>query len=231
MRGETLPLSSSRHSRSLFQSTPLMRGETRLRPPGCTGGRISIHSPHARGDGEGAAGCGWIKHFNPLPSCEGRLWCATRCGTISTFQSTPLIRGETRKEHGEHEHQHISIHSPHARGDTSATMIRVANSQFQSTPLMRGETTAQQVIGNPTFYFNPLPSCEGRLSRNRRPHIRTLFQSTPLMRGETADAAATGKRLAISIHSPHARGDRRCIRPHTGLPTISIHSPHARGDL
>ena len=34
----------------------------------------------------------------------------------------------------------------------------------------------------------------------------------------------------ISIHSPHARGDRSC-NVLGSLYQISIHSPHARGDL
>ena len=33
-----------------FQSTPLTRGETRLNGALCADGRISIHSPHTRGD-------------------------------------------------------------------------------------------------------------------------------------------------------------------------------------
>ena len=59
------------------------------------------------------------------------------------------------------------------------------------------------------FDFNPLPSCEGR------PQTSTGYV----------------RRRAISIHSPHARGDR--ISPGLRSPErrISIHSPHARGDL
>ena len=55
------------------------------------------------------------------------------------------------------------------------------------------------------------------------------FQSTPLMRGETLCAPMGSRPRRISIHSPHARGDRSHgnIFPVRG---ISIHSPHARGD-
>ena len=35
------------------------------------------------------------------------------------------------------------------------------------------------------------------------------FQSTPLMRGETFTVENSYLGLSISIHSPHARGDRR----------------------
>ena len=185
MRGETIAL-SRRMSTKSFQSTPLMRGETRwldqqkrraryFNPlPSCEGRRagaqlffapltISIHSPHARGDNFPHRGAPAPRDFNPLPSCEGRRG---RGGG----------RGTTRR---------ISIHSPHARGDAygifSSCFIVDFNplpshegrrdtaktekdlTRFQSTPLTRGETR-----------------CVHRLNR------RKLFQSTPLMRGETA---------------------------------------------
>ena len=56
---------------------------------------------------------------------------------------------------------------------------------FQSTPLMRGETSGS-IIGV---------------------SLRTTFQSTPLMRGETNAMRMSLRGPAISIHSPHARGD------------------------
>ena len=56
---------------------------------------ISIHSPHTRGDpsthGVLARGC----HFNPLPSHEGRRRILVLADSSSSFQSTPLTRGET----------------------------------------------------------------------------------------------------------------------------------------
>ena len=81
-----------------------------------------------------------LSNFNPLPSHEGRPFCPLRhCPrplfqstplmrgeTRSTirrwrprrlFQSTPLIQGETRRGLSEILRKHISIRSPHARGD------------------------------------------------------------------------------------------------------------------
>ena len=56
-----------------FQSTPLTRGETRGMDKKDTRDKISIHSPHTRGDGAfGRIGRG-LWDFNPLPSHEGRL--------------------------------------------------------------------------------------------------------------------------------------------------------------
>ena len=57
---------------SQFQSTPLMRGATPCHAVPLQSVHISIHAPHARGDG---ARRGWRsrwRHFNPRPSCEGR---------------------------------------------------------------------------------------------------------------------------------------------------------------
>ena len=145
-------------------------------------------------------------NFNPLSSCEGRrvkpmIW---RVGSL--FQSTPLMRGETAANlknkcdkkisiHSPHARgdsrllffcvvQTISIHSPHARGDLHSLSSAIARQIFQSTPLMRGETTKQT---------EATPS---------KP-----FQSTPLMRGETVEIITKEELLGISIHSPHARGD------------------------
>ena len=55
------------------------------------------------------------------------------------------------------------------------------------------------------------------------------FQSTPLMRGETWMDYIHFLDSAISIHSPHARGDLARLK-RLEARKISIHSPHARGD-
>ena len=124
-------------------------------------------------------------YFNPLPSCEGRHDKLVVDILSLTFQSTPLMRGET--------------------------MISADGGfflKFQSTPLMRGETMGGKGIlavfvisilspltrgdsARPRnapgrWYFNPLPSYEGRLSAGVPLQCLQVFQSTPLMRGETA---------------------------------------------
>ena len=146
-----------------FQSTPLMRGETkliRLLPP-----IISFQStPLMRG--ETSSSCVVIVHqdyFNPLPSCEGR----PRGEHIKRFSGiisihSPHARGDHERVFGWHIGL-ISIHSPHARGDKS----------ISSPP-------------TPYINFNPLPSCEGRQASIDMYEVRKPFQSTPLMRGETA---------------------------------------------
>ena len=123
MRGETIHTHGN-IGVTLFQSTPLMRGETALpiidRNIPC----ISIHSPHARGDMLMKCVRLCRNHFNPLPSCEGRLY--------------------------------------HAGGETLCLY-------FNPLPSCEGRQTIFDMIGG-NNHFNPLPSCEGRLSSAAPPH-------------------------------------------------------------
>ena len=64
---------TTRESFSLFQSTPLIRGETVLVVYVHNLSFISIHSPHTRGDSATPIPMGLPVDFNPLPSYEGRL--------------------------------------------------------------------------------------------------------------------------------------------------------------
>ena len=186
-----------------------------------------IHSPHTRGDRRGER---WrLRRGISIHSCEGRQQQNAEGAVEQEFQSAPLMRGETV---GDVEHAHrvaISIHSPHARGDT---LTRVTDPQSAN--------------------FNPLPSCEGRHRRTRLSFSSSTFQSTPLTRGETCARREGAYPDAISIHSPHTRGDARCVhrlnrrelfqstpltrgetqalQPEPGTGRISIHSPHTRGD-
>ena len=143
--------------------SPHARGDDEANQAEAMSPYISIHSPHARGDegkrswmtggrifqstplmrGETArthAGRGHLAHFNPLPSCEGRPEKGVEGVGSSIFQSTPLMRGETRNRRRGRPYQHISIHSPHARGDT------IYSPQFRSreisihSPHARGDS-------------------------------------------------------------------------------------------
>ena len=215
------------------------------------------------------------RNFNPLPSCEGRQEAARQPASAQEFQSAPLTRGETcpgrvyRADEVEFQSTplmrgetywrtpascaaRISIHSPHARGDSFTAFQIFFHVLFQSTPLMRGETGVLQfrntiranfnplpscegrhgcqgMHGRMVYYFNPLPSCEGRRFTAFQIFFHVPFQSTPLMRGETIIITLGFYSPEISIHSPHARGDPFMFIIHHIL-LISIHSPHARGD-
>ena len=150
-----------------------------------------------------------------------------------SFQSTPLMRGETGSQADFKAQFDISIHSPHARGDTITISKGIKPNYFNPLPSCEGRRCIGPCGGDQDYFnplpscegrplhrspararmnFNPLPSCEGRLSANRSPASSGLFQSTPLMRGETARKETTVAGARISIHSPHARGDVTAFR-------------------
>ena len=95
MRGETYSDKTATDQPISFQSTPLMRGETVFIALQTGFLLISIHSPHARGDGALALFFSRWCNFNPLPSCEGRPEVDKMTEALNKFQSTPLMRGET----------------------------------------------------------------------------------------------------------------------------------------
>ena len=123
----------------------------------------------------------------------------------------------------------ISIHSPHARGDSGTLEVTKGAYRISiHSPHARGDSRGGSSTGA-SWHFNPLPSCEGRHRWMTYSVSPFRFQSTPLMRGETICMPYFRLGCFISIHSPHARGDvlRWSIRVRL---RISIHSPHARGD-
>ena len=165
---------------------------------------ISIHSPHARGDAI----------HNPS------------CHVHDAFQSTPLMRGETDSLTIPTSVDRISIHSPHARGDPMRSCIRPIDRDFNPLPSCEGRPSPlSQRKG--VIDFNPLPSCEGRRGCCTCCGCIMAFQSTPLMRGETPRPDNRHADRTISIHSPHARGDKSPSDTTITI-KISIHSPHAR---
>ena len=140
MRGETRRRGECVPPFLIFQSTPLMRGETcQILIHSCYH-IISIHSPHARGDDSHFVPVGIVAaNFNPLPSCEGRpLWPDVLYGPVY-FNPLPSCEGRQR---------HFDFLGGFKR--------------FQSTPLMRGETSFCRNLLDLFNHFNPLPSCEGR---------------------------------------------------------------------
>ena len=124
--------------------------------------KISIHSPHARGD---------------------QIRVNLEKFVIISIHS-PHARGDGKLTRYKSNGVAISIHSPHARGDMQLVMRYHRASISIHSPHARGDdafTTNSGGGGN----FNPLPSCEGRHSDLAADKLEFEFQSTPLMRGET----------------------------------------------
>ena len=167
-----------------FQSTPLMRGETQHDILFQRHRAISIHSPHTRG-GLGTDEHGvFYAHFNPLPSCDGRLRHVRLQNRRQDFNPLPSCEGRPSRslprltqvhfnplpscEGRRHCLPHvaakavISIRSPHARGDLSARSLPGHVIISIHSPHARGDGRI-------------CPSFTGA----------NTFQSTSLIRGET----------------------------------------------
>ena len=160
MRGETIVF-SPRALFMLFQSTPLMRGETQ-------GGYENMRlcqfqsTPLMRGETVSTLSPLVVERdFNPLPSCEGRLDMDAIFVKFIQFQSTPLMRGETMAAWRGSSAETISIHSPHARGDSASLIYYAYGCISIHSPHARGDRLFRRGRQRKR-YFNPLPSCEGR---------------------------------------------------------------------
>ena len=184
MRGETFNCSASSFS-TLFQSTPLMRGETAQPCRRRAWMEISIHSPHARGDNSCHLGHAVFQISIHSPHARGDRFLSR------------LIEKMTR----------ISIHSPHARGDYSTTSSSLSSDYFNPLPSCEGRQCWDRCTKN------PLPFQSTPLMRGETDYIVTGVQHSeisihsPHARGDEARKALTIQKMMISIHSPHARGD------------------------
>ena len=140
----------------------------------------------------------------------------------------------------------VSIHAPHARGDTNA-LTKTTVYMFQFTPLMRGATLYTSCRGMDLVSIHaPHARGDGRV---RRLEDAAGFQFTPLMRGATGRRrcrrgrrrfnsrpscegrhapSPSDRQGDVSIHAPHARGD--AVSDLGVRLFVSIHAPHARGD-
>ena len=98
-----------------FQSTPLTRGETRIKKHEHRDQCISIHSPHARGDDDGKS---------------------QRLASQISIHS-PHARGDTCRASATLPAL-ISIHSPHARGDAESSVEGSERDHFNPLPSCEG---------------------------------------------------------------------------------------------
>ena len=140
------------------------------------------------------------------------------------------MRGATGHYHGQRHHLQVSIHAPHARGDTAERRPRWNASCFNPRPSCEGRprTTGWRRIPRG---FNPRPSCEGRRGSWLMVVPRLVkFQSTPLMRGATHRAIPFSGNFYSFNPRPSCEGRQELLRGQGGV-RVSIHAPHARGDI
>ena len=169
-------------------------------------------------------------HFNPLPSCEGRRRYAEEGKHVVGISiHSPHARGDTA-DMDLADVDIISIHSPHARGDQN---LRPSGSPQTSisihSPHARGDETARRYIGTPYISIHS-PHARGDAAIGK-PQPLIIFQSTPLMRGETASRRGCSE-IRINFNPlPSCEGRLNLNITGANVFLISIHSPHARGDF
>ena len=137
-----------------------MRGDSCISTPSLVI-KISIHSPHARGDQFHAKPKDEGFDFNPLPSCEGRPVDYTHQKQLCHFNPLPSCEGR-------HETQQPEGHP----------------FDFNPLPSCEGRPVPAHCVGA-TRNFNPLPSCEGRLLFcAKQPKIYLISIHSPHARGD-----------------------------------------------
>ncbi len=128
---------------SSFQSTPPVRGATGV-PAWLVAVLVSFNPrPPCGGRRHLAGKIPRPRRFNPRPPCGGRpSRSGSSAAALTTFQSTPPVRGATDfAKHYTVSHR-VSIHAPRAGGDQVAALY-VEPKGFQSTPPVRGATRPQ----------------------------------------------------------------------------------------
>ena len=137
MRGETTAIDRLRAFEP-FQSTPLIRGKTLQDVREQHAQRISIHSPHARGDAVFDAIVALIGISIHSPLARGDLRDAqSLVGDIISIRS-PHTKGD-RLPCAVIDAVLISIHSPHARGDAESGCGASGHDISIRSPLTRGD--------------------------------------------------------------------------------------------
>ena len=169
-----------------------------------------------------------FSNFNPLPSCEGRRPAGCTYAHPYHFNPLPSCEGRRGAGAGQRDHQNFNpLPSREGRRDDRKSILDIIN--FNPLPSREGRlSSAARAFAR--INFNPLPSCEGKPHGRFKTIADNPFQSTPLTRGETRIKKHEHRDQCISIHSPHARGDRVGAAITNLRNRISIHSPHARGD-
>ena len=168
--------------------------------------------------------------FNPRPSCEGRLQSVKVRNSGNTFQSTPLMRGATAVPCIRCRGTTCFNPRPSCEGRQAPSAFRRSSHRFNPRPSCEGRPLMLSVLG-PVFCFNPRPSCEGRHSRpSHRARLARSFNPRPSCEGRRMLSVFRVLVVLVSIHAPHARGDRwartTCATPTGFNPRPSCEGRH-----
>ena len=189
---------------------------------------VSIHAPHAEGDDMSTAKGGRAHVSIHAPHAEGDWADGQDASRIPReFQSTPPMRRATSRGGQARVRRQVSIHAPHAEGDSMA-VLNASEKLFQSTPPMRRATRPDASMGTRNPFqstppmrratsgaapagasFNPRPPCGGR--RRQRHRVRLDgpgFNPRPPCGGRQTKTRFHSDAAPVSIHAPHAEGDK-----------------------
>ena len=145
-----------------FQSTPLVRGETAQEQAEIKRPYHFNPLPSCEGRPRRSYMQAKLFYFNPLPSCEGRHTACRAKRTANHISiHSPRARGDGRRLSADHQGTLISIHSPRARGDMYQLGLMILADISIHSPRARGDPAVSSALMM-AVYFNPLPSCEGR---------------------------------------------------------------------
>ena len=123
MQGATMPRFTWSAMTDAFQSTPPMQGATRERHREARRGDISIHAPHAGGDITAILSENRFKRFQSTPPMQGATSSRATWRCMGRFQSTPPMQGATQMLDAFSNLPPISIHAPHAGGDSTTALF------------------------------------------------------------------------------------------------------------
>ena len=171
-------------------------------PPSAT--RISIHAPHAGSEST------FPSSYNVTP--------------ISIH--APHAGSEMFKKYAK-PLTDISIHAPHAGSDQKGIGIGF-DVAFQSTLPMRGATDHLHEAGCRS-YFNPRSPCGERLKLPLMINLDTYFNPRSPC-GERFTDCRRRRRVAISIHAPHAGSEGSVSRTSAAVQDFNPRSPCGERD-
>ena len=186
---------------------------------------ISIHAPRAGGDEGPSKPVRNMSYFNPRPPCGGRPDPHFGTNPAKVFQSTPPVRGATRRRWPRRWRLPDFNPRPPCGGRLAVLQDGVADSDISIHAPRAGGDSTSPGVGPPPKDFNPRPPCGGRRDDHASQLASGGFQSTPPVRGATLSAVRCGGHLCISIHAPRAGGDIFTPRSHKILDNFNPRPP------
>ena len=171
------------------------------------GRKVSIHAPHAGGQPPGTCPLPGLPRFNTCPPRGGATPQQDAVVYSITFQYMPPTRGGNRAGRPLPALVSVSIHAPHAGG------------QRRHIP----------GAGRPNAVSIHAPHAGGQRSLFRYPRGRCKFQYMPPTRGGNTTRRRRWRGFSSFNTCPPRGGATQRLQFHPNPRRVSIHAPHAGG--